>query len=116
MKSLVSQRSALIGLALASTGLACGLARAEPPSPQFETVVVRYSDLDLDKQNGAEALYRRIKIAARQACGAAAIEDLAVFARYRECYGAAVANAVTAVKSTRVSELYRDEAQHVNRT
>jgi len=111
MKSPFSQRNALIGLALASTGLAGGLAHAEGAHSQFKTVVVRYADLNLDNPDGAQVLYQRIKRAARQACGSAVVDDLPQFAHYRECYNTAVENAVATVQSNRVTELHEAESQ-----
>ncbi len=111
MKSPFSQRNALIGLALAATSLAGGLAHAERAPSQFKTVGVRYSNLDLANPDGAQALYQRIKIAARHACGREVVEDLTLFAHYRECYDNAVANAVATVQSNRVTELHHAESQ-----
>ena len=107
MKLKNAKRIALIGLVLLSAGLTSNLALATPAA--YETSkVVSYSDLDLSQPEGAQALYRRIKIAARQACGDPSIKDLPLYARYRECYEHAVASAVEEVKSRRVSELHRD--------
>jgi UrcA family protein len=108
MKLKIAKRSALIGLVLLSAGLTSRLALATPATYETSTVV-RYADLDLSQPEGAKALYRRIKIAARQACGDPDIRDLRLYARYRECYEHAVASAVEKVKSWRVSELHRDE-------
>jgi UrcA family protein len=115
MKTRNAKRGALTALVLFSAGLASSLALATSAEHEFRTVVVRYSDLNLTQPDGARALYERIKTAARQACGATTIEDLTLFAHYHECYDHAVANAVAKVRSTRVTELHRNETQHVTR-
>lgn len=67
-----------------SLGLAAGQALAEPPPG----VPVSYADLDLSKQAGAEALYDRIRAAARSACGRGGVDarDIERFTLFRTCY------------------------------
>jgi UrcA family protein len=109
MKPKITKRSSLIGLTLLSAALTSSLALATPAGYDSSSVVVRYPDLNPSQPDGARALYRRIKTAARQACGDSNIKDLTLYSRYRECYEHAVANAVEEVKSRRVSELHRNE-------
>ncbi|MDB6044940.1 MAG: hypothetical protein JWM63_3491 [Gammaproteobacteria bacterium] len=116
MKTQNAKRSALTAVVLFSAGLASSLELATSAEHEFRTVVVRYSDLDLTQPDGARAVYERIKIAARKACGATNIGDLTLFAHCHECYENAVANAVAKVQSIRVSELHRNETQHVTRS
>jgi UrcA family protein len=107
MEPCISKRCALIGLL--SAGLTSSLALAAPPDGDVKSVVVRYSDLDLSQPAGARVLYRRIRVAAKQACEDLNGHDLALYARYHRCLTQAVAGAVHTVNSTRVSELHRNE-------
>ncbi|MDB6092018.1 MAG: hypothetical protein JWN85_4802 [Gammaproteobacteria bacterium] len=109
MEPCISKRSALIGLALLSAGLTSSSALAAPPDGNVKSVVVRYSDLDPSQPAGARVLYWRIRVAAQQACEDLNRHDLALYARYHECLTQAVAGAVHTVKSTRDSELHRNE-------
>lgn len=62
-------KSALI--ALAGLGIAAS-AQAQPaatPAPADEAEVVNYSDLNINREPGAEAMLRRITSAADQICG-----------------------------------------------
>jgi UrcA family protein len=75
-------------------------------------VQVRYSDLDLSRPDDAMRLYRRIKSAARRACGEADPRNLSAHMQYEECYGRAVENAVEKVHSNTLTALHRSRTQH----
>ena len=83
-----------IAAAVALSSFATGAARAQ----EWRTVAVggvdhnvsrttvRYGDLDLTTSQGAQALQRRIHVAARQVCSEPpTIADLAEYAVYRNC-------------------------------
>lgn len=57
--------------------------------------VVKYADLNLATDDGAQTLYRRIKAAARQVCDGA--DDNFGHSEYRKCINKAVDDAVAKV-------------------
>jgi UrcA family protein len=89
-----------------------GVAQAATPSDDVPTVVVRYGDLDLSTQEGAQTLYKRISSAARQVCPAGDPRVLARFDYSRNCRAAAIARAVSNVHSSRLAALHAERANH----
>jgi UrcA family protein len=68
----------------ATTGIAT-TAHADN-APRYDSVVVTYSDLNLDTAAGNQKLYARLSSAASRACGSApATRDLERKAQYRAC-------------------------------
>jgi UrcA family protein len=59
---------------------------------------VSFRDLDLSNPEEVKTLYRRIQRAARQVCGYESYEPIEQL-MWRECYKAAIANAVAKVRS-----------------
>lgn len=57
--------------------------------------VVRFSDLNLATDAGAETLYKRIRAAARQVCDGA--DERFGYSEYRKCFNKAVDDAVAKV-------------------
>ncbi len=56
-------------------------------SARYDSVVVKYSDLDLDSAAGTKALFARLSAAAERACGNAPnARDLQRQAQFRACY------------------------------
>jgi UrcA family protein len=75
------------------------------------SVTVSFADLDLSKAAGAQALYKRIKFAARRVCGSqGGYTYLASQSAWRKCYDTAVANAVADVDRPSLTALYKQES------
>ena len=74
----------------------------------FPSIVVRYEDINLSTDSGAEVLLRRLESAARWVCGDhgehISLVDLAPLNR---CYAQTLAQAVSAVGAERLMTLYR---------
>jgi UrcA family protein len=90
---------------------ASGARAAEPSRPL--TKIVHYSDLDLDSKQGAEALYARLRGAARQVCSPLESIELHRLGLWKNCFDDAMTNAVGQVNKTMLSALH---AQTVNRS
>jgi UrcA family protein len=75
----------LFAVSALSLGLAAEQALADEPR-NAQSVKVSYADLDLSKQAGAEALYRRIQSAARSVCGRVDSREIERFTLFRQCY------------------------------
>jgi UrcA family protein len=68
---------------------------------------VSYAGLDLNSEEGARILFRRLKFAAGQVCEPLEGQRLEQKQRWRECYERALANAVTQVNYPQVTMLYQ---------
>ena len=69
-------------------------------------LTVRYSDLNLDTQAGAAALYQRIRHAAEQVCGKADSRRLDEVVAAKDCMVKAVASSVAAVGNAQLTSQY----------
>jgi UrcA family protein len=68
---------------------------AQPMAPDAVRVTVDYSDLDLNRTAGADAVIRRIEAAALSLCGTAPKpRELRAKARHRACMTAAITGAI----------------------
>ncbi len=85
-----------------------GVAGAATPADEAPSVVVAYGDLDLGTENGVQALYNRIAAAASRVCPPQDGRDLKRFFAFKSCREAAIARAVSEIKSPQLAAL-RDE-------
>ena len=72
-------------------------------------VTVRYDDLNLNTPAGVDALYARLRAAARTACDVRGTRPLAEIMAARACYQDALGAAVDNVRSQPLSSLHRAE-------
>jgi UrcA family protein len=102
---LKSILTALALVAVCQSGLA-----AQPGNPIVtEHRSVYYGDLDLQADSGAQALLKRIRIAAIRVCGGAPNGPLVLsqYPRVRDCRAKAVENAVAKLNNPVVTAAYR---------
>jgi UrcA family protein len=94
----------LAALMLGSIATAAPAAAADRPPA---TEAVSYGDLDLSTDNGARVLARRIRKAAQEVCRDLIFgkHDIVPARSYRDCRDAAIADAVGAVGSERLSRV-----------
>jgi UrcA family protein len=88
-----------------------GALAAEPP--ESLTKIVHYGDLNLDSKQGAEALYARLRSAAKEVCSPLQSIEMSRQHEWKNCFNNALANAVGQVDKTTVSALH---VQAVNRS
>jgi UrcA family protein len=84
---------------------------ASAEEPKAVSVTVSFGDLDLSKAAGAQTLYKRIKAAARRACGS--IDGYTYMkpqSSWRKCYQSAIADAVARVDRPSLTALYKEES------
>jgi UrcA family protein len=109
--STTQKISGLAGALVITTGMVNGFAAnaeaAPPASVETRSIAVSYADLDLNREAGVQALYQRLRLAARQACGSVETRDLAARRAWQTCRDAALANAVERLGSERVAAIYR---------
>lgn len=97
----------MIALA-ATTGFAATAQAGDASAGHYESVVVSYSDLDLNTAAGNKALYARLSSAAERACGRTpATRDLELKAQYRSCVENKLNRAVDKVGSHEMHALHR---------
>ena len=90
--------ASIIVLGFATTNVA----NADPESPQ--TLTVQFGDLDLDKAQGVDALFKRIKNAARDVCSDFEGRTLSKKQLYSECVDTALSTAITRVDRPKLSQ------------
>jgi UrcA family protein len=77
---------------------------ATPENPP--SVVVKFSDQDLNTAAGVNEVYRRIVRAARQVCPDMSFQDLSLQRRIAECREQAVSQAVRKIDNAQLAALY----------
>jgi UrcA family protein len=92
----------LVGCVL---GIGSSMAHAATATEDVPSVMVQYSALDLNSDEGARNLYRRITTAARAVCPEADQRDLGGFAQSKACRSEAIARAVRDIHSPRLAAL-----------
>ena len=73
------------------------------------SIKVSYDDLNLEKQEGAKALYRRLKQASRQACdyrGMKVAGSLKRMTQTKQCYRETLTEAIVELNNELVTELH----------
>ena len=93
--------------AVATSALAGQLASAsEGPVETTHVVSVEYVPATLSSEEGAQALYERLRDAAARACGRYERRDLAARQQWKACYSQALAAAVERVGDERIAALH----------
>ncbi|HWN46202.1 MAG TPA: UrcA family protein [Steroidobacteraceae bacterium] len=102
MKSI---KSLLSVAALAISGIAAA------GSPDSQSVVVRYGDLNLNSQAGVKSLHKRIRNAAESVCSELSSSVLSLRSTYEQCIDQAVADGVSAVANPNLSNFHRSKGK-----
>ncbi len=104
MKHGMRRRALALTVALAAFGGSVALANA--PDPDRVSLSVRYSDLNLTREEGARTLYSRLQSAARRVCGVGQDRDLVWQALALSCAEKALGDAVAELDNPQVSALH----------
>ena len=70
---------------------------------------VSYSDLDLQKDDGLHALYRRLQLASKRVCGVESLRvvgNVRTLSNQRKCYAESLDEAVAEVNNPRLTALH----------
>jgi UrcA family protein len=112
-KNIAGVRSWIIAVGMASACAGLGVQVAAAASPDLPSMAVSYSDINLNTDAGAKALYQRIRSAAERVCGprTRAIGDLA---RFKSCVATATSDAVATLASPALTAVY--DAHHGKRS
>ena len=92
---------------VASSGSFGSNAQAVERTGDAPSTNVGYADLNLNTADGVEALYARLRTAARHVCSQHEGRTLINAAEWQACYDQALSTAVSKVKSESLSALHR---------
>ena len=97
-------------------GFGAAAVRAGTPAGPFvsdgvDKYIVRYSDLDLGKIEGAAALYNRLRRAAAVVCRPLESPTLEFAVHYRACVADAIAGAVAAINRPMLSQYHESHTK-----
>jgi len=79
---------------------------AQAAEPQYDKAIVAYGDLNLDSEQGAKALYARLRNGAEDVCSSLEGRDLAFKKLWQSCFDNAVAGAVTQINRSGLTTLH----------
>ena len=99
----------------ATAGIATTAQAGDPAKAKrhYDSVVVQYSDLDLNGVAGNKVLYARLAAAAERACGYDLhSRDLQRRMQYRACYDSALNRAVDRIGSRELQVLHATDDAH----
>jgi UrcA family protein len=111
----ISAASILAAGFIALSGAATVVPAQAAEPAQSHTQIVRYGDLNLDSEQGAEVLYTRIRGAARNVCSSLDGRNLTEKKRWQGCFDKAVARAVVQVNKARVTALHNQIVNHTTK-
>jgi UrcA family protein len=103
-------RRRLLGLAVSGfAALNAAAAVAAAGYSPGSSITVKYSRAELERRDGVESVYRRIRTAARMVCEDVDVHDLQSRLQYEACYKRAVAVAVENVGDACLAALHRSD-------
>ena len=88
-----------------------GAAAATAGETDLRTMTVNYDDLNINSDQGAKALYSRLRTAARRVCMNLQGKELRQRELWTACFNESLARAVSAVNQERLTELHRAKAE-----
>ena len=101
-----TMRMTFVAFAALSATMLAGVTQAAGFGDDPPKQTVSYQDLNLKSDAGIKVLYRRIQNAADQVCGNTDTRDLQVTSAKRACIERAISNAVAAVNSPMLTQVY----------
>lgn len=102
-----SRLVSVVGFAVSwAAALSATNAIASPGYAPGESISVKYSSSELDRRDGVENVYGRIRKAARIVCDDLDVHNLARRSEYLRCYNRAVEAAVATVGDARLTALH----------
>lgn len=103
--------SAALVLGFSAAAASAGTSNNLFVSDGVNKYVVRYSDLDLSKVDGAATMYSRLRVAAGIVCGPLESRSLLMETQYRACVSRAIAGAVNTIDRPLLSEYHESHAK-----
>ena len=100
-----------VALGFGTAGASAATSKIQFVTDGVNKYVVRYSDLDLSKIDGAAALYARVSYAAAIVCNSLQSRDLGIAAKYQACVTQAIADAVASVDRPLLSQYHESRTK-----
>ena len=112
---MARQIAALILSVLAGSAVVSGASAGTAADAAEPSITIKYSRAELATQKGTEALYARLKFAARLVCPNFDAPDLVRSVPAKACYEFALAKAVDQVQQPQLTALHaRLTTQHIS--
>jgi UrcA family protein len=113
---LAMTRALTIGIAAilafnSANASADGASNVQSMTNQYLTYVVRFSDLDVSKIEGAKTLYTRLRYAAKVVCEPLESASSWGYARHNACMDKAIADAVASVDRPLLSQYHQSRTK-----
>ena len=109
-KVIARYASVVAAFGVLTTGSFAVNARSAERAAAIPSVTVRYTDLNLNTPAGVEALYARLRAAAREVCNVGERRPLNETIAAKTCYRQVLAAAVDNLKSLTLSARHRAES------
>jgi UrcA family protein len=109
MKQSKLIKSIIVAAAVVAFGLPTAASADSGPVFKGASEKVQFTDLDIQKQAGAEQLYRRLQAASKRVCG---VESLKVtgsidgFSETRRCYHKSLGEAVAKLDNAALTKIH----------
>jgi len=105
-KMFKSLLATIIVITLSAPAIALADAKSELKG---KSVKVSFADLDLNKQEGAKTLYRRLQRASKQVCGLRGLRKMGAvkqISETRQCYSEVLTGAVEKIDNRLVTQIH----------
>jgi UrcA family protein len=109
-KVIAKYAPALVAFGALMSGSLAANAQASEHAVELPSVTVRYADLNLNTPAGVEALYARLRTAARSVCEVGERRALNEAMVSKDCYRDVLAAAVTNANLPTLTALHRTES------
>jgi UrcA family protein len=106
-KSITGYAPAIAAIGVLTTSSFVVNAQNAEPLAEMPSVTVRYADLNLNSAAGVDALYARLRTAAREVCNVRETHGLVQAIESRKCYRHALGAAVDRVNALAPDALHR---------
>ena len=104
---------AVLLTAVTAFGVVGAAAATAGETEAHRTMTVNYDDLNIHSDQGAKALYSRLRTAARRVCINFQGKELRQKEQWMNCFNESLARAVTAVNQERLTALHRSKSERV---
>ena len=105
-KSIVT---GIVALVVVGLGASASAVAAPPSQLSVRSVQVSFADLNINSDEGAQALYRRLQNASEKACSSSnsgAIKPVAALRDAKLCYASALSSAVAKIDNDALSRIH----------
>jgi UrcA family protein len=111
IKTYTKSMTSVIIATLVTLTWAASSGRAVAQSEEVLTKVVAYGDLNLESDQGAKALYARLRYAAHHVCSPLEGRELSLKPAWQACVNNAIASAVRQVNKPRLTAFHNQSAK-----